>query len=46
MFFGPLQRIGLHLNCVRDYDPATGGYDELDPIGLYGGFLDQAAAAR
>ena len=28
---------GLHYNYARDYDPATGGYVESDPIGLNGG---------
>ena len=28
---------GLHYNYLRDYDPATGGYIESDPIGLHGG---------
>jgi RHS repeat-associated protein len=28
---------GLHYNGYRDYDPATGRYVEVDPIGLHGG---------
>jgi len=28
---------GLHQNGNRDYDPATGGYVESDPIGMNGG---------
>jgi RHS repeat-associated protein len=28
---------GLHYNYFRDYDPATGRYLEVDPIGLAGG---------
>jgi RHS repeat-associated protein len=28
---------GLHQNGFRDYDPATGGYVESDPIGLAAG---------
>lgn len=29
--------VGLHLNYMRDYDPAVGRYVESDPIGLDGG---------
>ncbi len=28
---------GLNYNYFRDYDPATGGYKQADPIGLWGG---------
>lgn len=28
---------GLHYNMASDYDPAIGGYEESDPIGLEGG---------
>jgi RHS repeat-associated protein len=28
---------GLNYNYYRDYDPATGRYNESDPFGLYGG---------
>ena len=28
---------GLHYNYFRDYDPKTGRYIEVDPIGLGGG---------
>ena len=31
------QETGLFYNYFRDYDPATGGYIESDPIGLAGG---------
>jgi RHS repeat-associated protein len=28
---------GLHYNYYRDYDPATGGYNQSDPLGLRAG---------
>jgi len=30
-------QVGLHQNGARDYDPATGGYAESDPLGLIAG---------
>ncbi|MCG8122366.1 MAG: hypothetical protein N0E55_00175, partial [Candidatus Thiodiazotropha taylori] len=32
------QETGNYYNYFRDYDPATGGYLQSDPIGLEGGF--------
>jgi len=31
------QETGLHYNMARYYNPAVGGYDQSDPIGLAGG---------